>query len=197
MLAWPASRSALIARLRSVAITRGALPTRIWQRSSSKVTSRTQCTRFSIPQCPRTRSPSCSGPARSGAKLVMNQDVSIEVASLERFARSQTTRTTWRACGKSPSGSGAVATYLVSIRPWPRSLVMCSGGKRPSREGFERVQQVRLVGLDAHEIVAVSFVHDERCVVTLRVHRVRGDHRAGQRLLSAKSGRSALISLDF
>jgi hypothetical protein len=48
MLVAPARRSTLIARLRSVAITRGAWPVRTWERSSSKVTSRTQCSRFSI-----------------------------------------------------------------------------------------------------------------------------------------------------
>ena len=31
----------------------GAEPVRTWDRSSSKVTSLTQCTRFSMPQCPR------------------------------------------------------------------------------------------------------------------------------------------------
>jgi alkanesulfonate monooxygenase SsuD/methylene tetrahydromethanopterin reductase-like flavin-dependent oxidoreductase (luciferase family) len=36
-----------IARLRQVAITRGACPVRTWEPSSSKVTSRTQCKRFS------------------------------------------------------------------------------------------------------------------------------------------------------
>lgn len=46
MLVWPAMRSAPIASLRSVAMTRGALPTRIWERSSSKITSRTQWMRF-------------------------------------------------------------------------------------------------------------------------------------------------------
>jgi hypothetical protein len=52
MLVWPAIRSAPIARLRNAAATRGALPTRIRDRSSSKVTSLAQWIRFSIPNVP-------------------------------------------------------------------------------------------------------------------------------------------------
>jgi hypothetical protein len=40
----------LVARLRSIAIMRGAWPERTCERSSSKVTSRTQWQRFSIDQ---------------------------------------------------------------------------------------------------------------------------------------------------
>ena len=81
MLAWPAIRKAPIARLRRVAITRGALPARICERSSSNITSLTQWIRFSIPQCPRMRSASSFGPVRSGARLVMWNEVSIDDGS--------------------------------------------------------------------------------------------------------------------
>lgn len=53
MFANPRRRSAPIARLRSVARIRGAVPVRSWERSSSKVTSRTQWMQFSIFQWPR------------------------------------------------------------------------------------------------------------------------------------------------
>ena len=46
----PARRRMLIARFLSVAMTRGPLPLRTWLRSSSKVTSRTQWSEFSIRQ---------------------------------------------------------------------------------------------------------------------------------------------------
>ncbi len=182
MLVWPASRSALIARLRRVAMTRGALPVRICERSSSKVTSLTQWTRFSMPQWPRTSSPSYSGLARSGSRLVMKNDVSMDDASSERFARSRVTRTTWLACGNVPSGSGAAETYLRSMRPCPRSSVSCSGGKRPSGEGLDRFQQLRLVRFDADEVVALSFLDDEGRVIALCVHRIGSDDHAGQGL---------------
>ena len=54
MLVAPVRRNKLMAVLRSVAITWGAFPVRTWERSSSKVTSRTQCSRFSMPQWPWT-----------------------------------------------------------------------------------------------------------------------------------------------
>jgi hypothetical protein len=47
MLVAPARRNKLMTVLRSVAITWGAFPVRTWERSSSKVTSRTPCSRFS------------------------------------------------------------------------------------------------------------------------------------------------------
>ena len=50
MLVWPAHLKSPMAVLRSVAITCGILPPRTWERSSSKVTSRTQCDLFSIAQ---------------------------------------------------------------------------------------------------------------------------------------------------
>ena len=61
MLSHPASRSRLITVLRKVAMTRGAFPVRTCERSSSKVTSRTQCSWFSIPQCSWTQAASAPG----------------------------------------------------------------------------------------------------------------------------------------
>jgi hypothetical protein len=60
-----------IARLRRIAIILGALPERTWERSSSKVTSRTQWLRFSMDQCPRTSWRRSAGDADSGDRLVM------------------------------------------------------------------------------------------------------------------------------
>lgn len=48
----PARRCRLIARFRSVVMTCGLVPAWIWDRSSVKVTSRTQCRPFSICRCP-------------------------------------------------------------------------------------------------------------------------------------------------
>ena len=61
MLAWPASRKMVMARLRKVAMTRGALAVRTWERSSSKSMSRTQCRRSSMPQWPRMMAASSAG----------------------------------------------------------------------------------------------------------------------------------------
>jgi hypothetical protein len=63
MLSAPSSRRAPMARLRSAAMARGALPVCTVEASSSKVRSRTWWPAFSTAQCPRTRSPNSRGPA--------------------------------------------------------------------------------------------------------------------------------------
>jgi hypothetical protein len=63
-------RNAPTARLRRLAVTRRRLPLRAWEASSLKVTSRTQCSRFSILQCPRSQPASCAGLAAPRARLV-------------------------------------------------------------------------------------------------------------------------------
>ena len=56
MFVAPVRRWRLSAKLRSVAIAVGPLPVRIWEWSSQNTTSRIQCSRFSIAQCPRMAS---------------------------------------------------------------------------------------------------------------------------------------------
>jgi hypothetical protein len=58
----PDSRSAVIARFRRAAMTCGPWPVRTCERSSSKDTSRTQCSWFSMAQCPRIQRASRTGP---------------------------------------------------------------------------------------------------------------------------------------
>ena len=62
--------SRLMVRLRSPAIIWGAAPVLTWERSWSKVASRTQWTRFSLPQRPRHSSSSLAASAFSGGRLV-------------------------------------------------------------------------------------------------------------------------------
>ena len=50
MLVEPARRCRLMARLRRLAMTAGPFPVRIWEWSSTKVTSRIQCSLFSMDQ---------------------------------------------------------------------------------------------------------------------------------------------------
>jgi len=66
----PASRKSEMARLRTVAMTWGPAPRRIWERSSSNVTSRTQCSRFSMVQWARTSARRRAGDAWAGGRLV-------------------------------------------------------------------------------------------------------------------------------
>jgi len=71
MLVAPARRCRLMTKFRSEAMTCGAAPVRIWDRSSAKVTSRTQCRPFSICQCPRIQVASSSGRAWCGPRSVI------------------------------------------------------------------------------------------------------------------------------
>jgi hypothetical protein len=70
MLVAPARRCRLIAVFRSVAMTCGPLPVRTWDRSSSKVTSRTRCRRFSMPWWPWTQAARTGG----GGAVVRGDD---------------------------------------------------------------------------------------------------------------------------
>ncbi len=62
--------------LRTVA--KGGPLARAGRRSSCQVTSRTQCTRFSIVQCPRSPCANVAGPAAAGGTLVIQVHVSTE-----------------------------------------------------------------------------------------------------------------------
>ena len=61
MLVVPASRRMVITRLRRLAMMRGPLAVRTWERSSSKSVSRTQWSRSSMPQWPRMMAASWAG----------------------------------------------------------------------------------------------------------------------------------------
>ena len=65
----PVLRIMKVMRLRRLAS--GRAPARTRQRSSLSVTSRTWCSRFSMPQCPRLRASRRSGPASRAVRLVM------------------------------------------------------------------------------------------------------------------------------
>jgi len=96
--------------LRSVAKTRGAWPERTVHRSSSKVTSRTQCSEFSMRQWSRTNLSNLEGLASSGDRLVRKYRVSVcawprEVTRLVTFA-------TWRSSGQSTTPTRAVVTQM-------------------------------------------------------------------------------------
>ena len=66
----PRHLSRPMAVLRNAAAGQGYLPQRTWERSSSNVTSRTQCDLFSICHCPRTSASKRAGVARWGLRLV-------------------------------------------------------------------------------------------------------------------------------
>jgi len=67
----PASRSRPIARFRKAAMAWAAAPLRTRERSSSKVTSLTQWSRFSMLQWPRANPRILDGGAFGGVRLVI------------------------------------------------------------------------------------------------------------------------------
>ena len=71
MFELPARRSAVRARLRKAAMTCGPAAVRTVDRSSSKATSRTQCSWFSMRQCPRIQPASRTGSACQPGRLVI------------------------------------------------------------------------------------------------------------------------------
>ena len=61
------------------------------------------------------------------------------------------------------------------MRPWPRLVVVCSGGKRPSGEGFDGGFDGWLVAFQREEVVAVVFLDDVACVRGVGMRGVSGD----------------------
>jgi len=84
MFVAPDLRNIVMARFLSEARTRGAFPVLICERSSPKVSSRTQWRLFSIPQCMRLSSSRRSGLAFSGVKLVIPYAISRDCLLWQR-----------------------------------------------------------------------------------------------------------------
>src|SRR5262249_8264113 len=95
ILVAPAHRVRPMTVLRKAAMTCGILPQRTWDRSSSKVTSRTQCDLFSICQCPRTNVNKRAASARSGARLVTPATTSSRTSPVFLLT---TCRSSWNTC---------------------------------------------------------------------------------------------------
>ena len=125
---------------RSAARTCGAAPVRTRQASSPRLTSRTQCNRFSMSQCPRAIASSRWAEASSGPRLVMAQTVSS--VRLPRIRRTRSSRQTCLAPGQSryPCSRVVVVSRRISSRPCPLSRVwawssstarrLCSRGEK-------------------------------------------------------------------
>src|SRR3954447_11644504 len=158
MLVWPASRLTVIAVLRSRAMFCGPAPVRIWEWSSPNVTSRTQCSTFSICQCPRSQVASSTASAYRWLREVIAYTVSAEVFPVAMSVRRRTTFIARAAPGNNAAagravevddGGGAALVAAVSAR---RPRVLLLGGGRP-RQGGQRPMQGRLVGLHGEQVV--------------------------------------------
>src|SRR5271157_1247991 len=91
----------------------------------------------------------------------------------------------WTAWGK-PHCWGVTSkgqTSRVSWRPWPWSIVMCSGKKnafRRVREAGQLVEELGLIGFDDQEKVGVFFFHQMVGRGGLRVEGIGADQGAAQ-----------------
>jgi len=101
ILVAPHLRSMVITRFLRVAMTRGAVPVLICERSSRKVSSRTQWRLFSMPQCMRLSSSTRWGEALSGVKLVIPYAISRDSLFFLRWVTSRRTQKTCSTWGNS------------------------------------------------------------------------------------------------
>ena len=99
MFVVPARRRAPMARLRQVAMARGALPVRSWEASSAKVVSRTWC-RASICPVSRIRAASWAGVGLLGGQAGDRVDGLDGGLPVLRSVRRRLIWTAWRAPGK-------------------------------------------------------------------------------------------------
>lgn len=118
-----ARRMRLMARLRSAAMTCGPLAVRSWWRSSSKMTSLTQWSRFSIPQCPWIQAATCSGWASGMDREQTRVDYLNVLPALDGPGASDLDHL------RSPGEVGASTALTVrrTRRPWPVSTLETDG----------------------------------------------------------------------
>ena len=142
MLSALASRHNDMIRFRSVAIMRGPFFVRICDLSSPNVASLTQCSLFSMDQCPRLKVSNFSASALSAVRLVIPYEISSlvfigRISNVSRF-----TRKTCPTCGNCKYSFNFVLVWIVRIsnRPCFLSIVLNGGGKITFFEGVDIVE---------------------------------------------------------
>ena len=190
-----------MARLRKVAMARGAVPAWTVEASSAKVTSRMWCEEFSIPQCPRIAAARSAGPALVGVEAGDGVDALAGLAA-GRSACGGGGRG-WRGgrgerrCRR---GSSAMAQVLIerdSRRPWPVAEAVCWTAMIPPGQGGELGVGGGLVGLDDGDVVGLLRLDQPGDVGLDRVQGIEGDHGAGQVQRRQQRAGSACVSFVF
>src|SRR6266540_7123307 len=167
MLRCPWARRTPMARLRRLAMARGAVPVRTSEASSAKVTSRTWCN-ASIAQWPRIQSARRAGWAWAAVRLVTACNVTVRQRRLRRDRTRRVMRRAWVAWGKSRPATVVTCRRRTSTRWWPRSRVSSTTGT--SRHG--RV---------ASWWCSAGWLGDQPLgVLALGMQRVGGDHPPGK-----------------
>jgi hypothetical protein len=136
MLVLPFIRRMLSARFSREAMARGPVWVRIWERSSSWVTSRTQCRRFSMAQWPRIQVASSAAVACSVVRLVTAYTTSVVHFLLSSRRVLRMIWMAWWACGNTIPV--ATVTSLTERFPPCREREWCRCGRagRLSRAGI-------------------------------------------------------------
>lgn len=164
--------------LRIVAMTCGAEPVRIVARSSSKTTSRTQCRRFSIPQCPRIHAVTWIG---STTAIGNDADHIDDLDALAVRSGDGATHL-HHLCGVREAYSGCDfggldrAAFTASV-----ATPGCRGrdGNLVPRQGFQSCPQRRLVVLHGEHVVPAA-ADDVLGGATLAVQGIGGDNDVGE-----------------
>jgi hypothetical protein len=134
LVVWPAQRKSPMAVWRRAASTGGLLPPRPCERSSSPGTSRPQCDVCAIAQCPRTRSSTRPGVARSALRLVTPETTSTRAVPVFLVLPCRPPAHTGARPGQSlePPRASRVVRFRGSRRPWPTSTVRTLSGRSPA-----------------------------------------------------------------
>lgn len=117
----------------------------------------------------RRAAPSASAPSFSGERLEMAKTVSFSMCPSENSLR-RSTRATCAMCGKGSCAGRTARAWIarVSMRPWPFSQALRSGGKsRLRKEPAALFAQGRLVVFDDKEIIGASVLDQVTCGVVL------------------------------
>ena len=156
-----------MAALRKAARFCGPYPFSTWHLSSPKDTSRTQCSRFSMPQWPRQCSSRNAASACLRERLVTAYWISTVVRPLHRVVRSR--RQTWAKPGQSrcPASRVLVCRCRRTWRPCPVETVRASdndarrcfsvaGGKTGLKIRCRSGLQLGLIVFDDEQVVAAA-----------------------------------------
>jgi hypothetical protein len=114
MFVAPNARCSPITALRKAASTCGMCPDRTVERSSSNVTSRTQCSLFSMCQCSRHSASTCVAVARSGVSEVTAYATALRVSPVRLSVTRRSTRKACATPGQSLYPTSAVE--VVNVR---------------------------------------------------------------------------------
>jgi hypothetical protein len=168
-----------MARLRRLAMARGAVPVRTWEASSAKVTSRMWCS-ASMPQCPRIQSARRAGRAWKAVRLVTAYTVTVRQRRPCRDRTRRVSRIAWVAWGKSRPAT-VVTCRAAELHAVVAAVagVVGDGDLAPGQR-LELLVQHGLVGLHEQQVGGLLDGDQPVGVGVLGVQRIGGDDPPGK-----------------